>query len=328
MPRSGRRCRTSHGAEGYAENVRSSPEPWVILPDGGGLAQMLAVAGGALKRRAGLPWPYAGSTFASDGEHVGCFRTERLGNIEGLCITSRATWLFGPGLKSGVFTVYDGRVYGVDDYGVLHVALADLAEWPRHERNLVHTRFMPTLFVPDGDRMLILCCGDGGGTEHNLLAMDPRAPDREALCKSKITKAVPYEDVRHAYVADGELVVASYSDVADAISFYERETFGCTLRIVRDAVIPRWLSSAVIDDTLVVADDRPGMMSVPLESLRRVYRDGGPDAGARAAAAALRSTWRESQIGAVQKLEAIPGTRTAVAVVEKNGAIGATLWSL
>jgi hypothetical protein len=51
-----------------------------------------------------------------------------------------------------------------------------------------------------------------------------------------------------------------------------------------------------------------------------------PDAGARAAAALLRSSWCEAPIGRILELRSIARSHDVIALVESGGQVSATIW--
>jgi hypothetical protein len=312
--------------------VGSAPEPFVIVRDGA-QSQLLGLAGRTFLRRAGLPWSYTGSRFASDGESVARIEDGVAhGDVDGLQLTGRRSFGYAraAGARFSAFAIVGGRflaawgsIFGAH---LFHADIADLSRagtWPAGTRETYPMVEPATFLVDDGDRILAVSPANERSrtTWHSVLVMSPGCKDFARAEIHSLPMSMPNETLAGLSIAGEHVVVHGASKVADSIALYDRRSLACSLRVVRDAVIPRFVSATVVDDVLVVVDDRPGVMSAPIERLQREFANARSfDEGARAAASLLRSTWCESPIGTIRELRVIPGSHDVIALLDDDEA--------
>lgn len=311
----------------------SSPEPFVILPDGEH-SQVLALVGDKLERRAGLPWRYEGSLFGSDGEHVGCIESLTNRGVDGLCLTTRASWRLPPGHKSffRAFVVARGNIYATQSKsGSARLVSARIAALGARDPGRDHASRLsvpsmtaPTIVVDVGHTVLALSDGAFAHLAHPL----PEPGDVELRPAHRLPATVEGESIRAATVAERYLVVVAGTAAADSIAVYDKDTLACVVRLARDAVIPRFVAGTVVENRLVVADDRPGVMVAPLAALVAAAAGAASsDDGGRLAANALRASWSESPVGAIREFTPVPGTSKTIALVAQGGTVSAVVLS-
>jgi hypothetical protein len=318
----------------------------VVLPDGV-LSQVVGIAGDKLAKRVGLPWQYEGSLFATDTENVACFSSSATSvQIDGLKMASMASWVFPiTGTLSTVqaMAIADGRLFvtrssrsGSECFLVSapidRLEVARVNEIKRVSATIpLPIDGVPRFLLRDGLRLLVIGARRddwAAARPHGCSVFSVGLTDQQPRTV-ELELAVPDEMMRAAHVAEGRLVLLTGTAHADAISIFDAQTFECELSIVRDAVIPRFTATLLCDDTLIVLDDRPGLMIASLDALRRAYMDASdPHEGARAAARALRATWRESPLGRVQTLDRVPGKRAAIVVEHAANGPVARLWTV